>query len=231
MGEWDASHLIPRDEEIMPYIDLCNIACGGHAGSKQIIGLTIELALKQNVKIGAHPGYEDRKHFGRKYIPLKANELTVSLRKQINAFLTVCEKQKIQPYHIKAHGALYHACNNLKMEADVFVGAIKELCPGLVVLVAPGSLLEENAKSEGLNTMAESFIDRMYNDDLSLVSRSEPNAVILNARDAREQYDLLSSGKICTNSGKTTALISETACIHGDNPKCMQILKAIRIDA
>lgn len=231
MGEWDAPHLVNRDEEIMPYIDMCNIACGGHAGSSQIIKSTIGLARKENVKIGAHPGYEDRKNFGRAYIPLKSQELADALEKQLTIFLSVCKAQKIQPYHIKAHGALYHACNHLELEADVFISVIKDICPNLVVLVAPGSLLGSMTKREGLKTMVESFIDRRYNDDLSLVSRSEPNAVILDAKSGRAQFDLLSNGKICTNTGITKVLMSETTCIHGDNPKCMKILKAIRNEA
>jgi len=149
MGEWDAPHLMPIDDEIMPYIDMCNIACGGHAGTEKIMAMTIDSALRNEVKIGAHPGYEDRVHFGRKYIPLRSAELKNSLEKQLNIFLSVCSKQNVEAFHIKAHGALYHACNQNESEAEVFINVIKDLCPQLTVLVAPGSLLESKAGNEG----------------------------------------------------------------------------------
>jgi UPF0271 protein len=227
MGEWDAPHLMPLDDEIMPYVDMCNIACGGHAGSEKIMSLTIESAIKEGVKIGAHPGFEDRNNFGRKYLSLKPKELSESLEKQITLFLSSCSKSNVVPHHIKAHGALYHACNQREREAEVLIAVIKMLDPRLILLVAPGSLLEERAESEQLRTMAESFIDRSYNDDFTLVSRSEAGAVILDVNRAKTQFDLLSEGKIISKTGKIMSLKSDSACIHGDNPKALQILKAI----
>ncbi len=228
MGEWDAPHLTPYDDEIMPYVDMCNIACGGHAGSKKIIAMTIDAATRNDVKVGAHPGFEDRKNFGRKYIPLRQQDLSSSLKKQLTVFLSMCSKLNIQPYHIKVHGALYHACNQRNMEAETLIDVIKELCPKLIILVAPDSVLEAKAKIEEINAMSESFIDRRYNDDLTLVSRSEKGAVILDANVAKKQFDLLSSGNIVTKTGNTNILLSDTACIHGDNPNCLAILEAIR---
>ena len=228
MGEWDAPHLNPCDEEIMPLVDMCNIACGGHAGAKQIIKTTLDLANLNNVRIGAHPGYEDRANFGRKYIPLSQSDLIVSITKQLELFLSICNTQNVTPHHVKAHGALYHACNQNKKEAEALLFVLSKLCPDVVVLVAPESQLEKIARSEGFSTMSESFIDRAYTDDLLLVSRSEPAAVIQDIEVAKKQYEALSKGKILTKSGKVKTLISSTACIHGDNPHCVQILKSIR---
>lgn len=230
MGEWDAPHLTPCDDEIMPFVDMCNIACGGHAGTAEIIEQTIALAIKNNVKIGAHPGFHDSENFGRKYILLNQRDLYNSLKCQLEIFLYICDSLDANPFHIKAHGALYHACNKNELESYVFIETIKELCPDLTILVAPGSLLEDAAKREGLSTLSESFIDRRYNHDLSLVSRSEVSAVITDAMTAKEQFELLSYGEIITNSGLKRELISQTACIHGDNPNCVQILNAIRED-
>lgn len=227
MGEWDAPHLRPMDEAIMPYIDMCNIACGGHAGSDLIMTSTINLATQHSVKIGAHPGYDDREHFGRKYIPLTPDKLNRLVTGQLNDFFSVCKKQKVNPHHIKAHGALYHACNHNEQEANILINIIKTLCPSLTLLVAPGSILEAKARDKGLTTMAESFIDRRYNDDLTLVSRSESDAVITDEEMASDQFDALSQGTIETRSGMTQSLISDTACIHGDNPNCLKILKAL----
>ena len=226
MGEWDAPHLKPCDEDIMPLVDMCNIACGGHAGTKQIIQKTIELAITNNVRIGAHPSFEDRPNFGRKYMPLSKSELNTSITKQIEFFLSICSSQKVSVHHVKAHGALYHACNQNTKEAKVLVSVISKLCPEVIVLVAPESKLEKIARKEGLTTMAESFIDRRYTEDLLLVSRTEFGAVIHDIEIAKKQYETLSLGKIITQSGKVKSLKTSTACIHGDNPQCVQILKS-----
>jgi len=228
MGEWDAPHLTSCDEDIMPLVDMCNIACGGHAGSKRIIQTTIDLANANNVKVGAHPSFEDRPNFGRKYISISQIKLKRSLTQQLELFLSICYAQSINAFHVKAHGALYHACNQNKKEAETLVSVILKLCPDILVLVAPDSKLEKIARSEGIKTMTESFIDRKYNDDLTLVSRTNPESVIQDIKEAKKQYEALCAGKIITKSGEVKILNTSTVCIHGDNPQCVKILKSIR---
>ena len=53
------------DAAIMPYISSANIACGYHAGDENTMQQTIEFALINQVKIGAHPSFPDRQNFGR----------------------------------------------------------------------------------------------------------------------------------------------------------------------
>ena len=143
-------------------------------------------------------------------------------------FLSICSAQNVNAYHLKAHGALYHACNNNRKEAEALISVVSKLCPNIIVFVAPESELEKIARSENLATMTESFIDRRYNDDLSLVSRKETGAVIHDIKEAKKQFDDLSLGQITTQSGKIRILKTSTACIHGDYPQCVQILKSIR---
>ncbi len=47
------------DEEVMPLIDMANIACGFHASDPLVMSRTIDLALEHEVMIGAHPSYPD----------------------------------------------------------------------------------------------------------------------------------------------------------------------------
>ncbi|MBL4660595.1 MAG: LamB/YcsF family protein, partial [Alcanivoracaceae bacterium] len=68
-----------NDEELMPYLDSCNIACGGHFGNKDTMKEAIMLAIKHNVKVGAHPSFPDQQNFGRKVMKLSATELQNSL--------------------------------------------------------------------------------------------------------------------------------------------------------
>ncbi|MDF1695731.1 MAG: 5-oxoprolinase subunit PxpA [Saprospiraceae bacterium] len=228
MGEWDAPHLKYVDNEIMPLIDLSNIACGGHAGSKSILETTLMCAKNYNVKVGAHPGFNDRDNFGRQYLPFNEEKLSESLKIQIDLFLSCCAKINVDPFHIKAHGALYHACNQNEEEASLLLKIVQQLCPDLNLLVSPNSLLENMAADQGITTMIESFIDRQYTDDLKLVARTQEGAVLTNETQAKNQYALLVKGKIMTQSGTIQPIQSTTACIHGDNPNCLSILKAIQ---
>lgn len=228
MGEWDAPHLDNKDHLIMPYIDLCNVACGGHAGSESIMEDTIALAGKFNVKVGAHPGYMDKKNFGREYIEMESQELGDLFRSQIDHFLNIAEKLGIAPYHIKPHGALYHACNHRELEMNILIDIIKSDYSNLTLIVYPNSILCNRATVEGLSILSESFIDRTYTECLKLSSRKEEGAVITSEKQAVKQFEILSEGKIITKNGIVMEMVTQTACIHGDNPSVFEILKSIR---
>src|SRR5437762_13668532 len=70
------------DAVLMPLISSANIACGGHAGNENTMRTTIELAIRNKVAIGAHPGYPDRERFGRIPMDMPPHELIDSIRRQ-----------------------------------------------------------------------------------------------------------------------------------------------------
>ena len=72
-----------NENELMPLINSCNIACGGHAGSLEEMQRIIDLATKHKVKIGAHPSYPDRENFGRVSIQISEKKLMQSLKDQL----------------------------------------------------------------------------------------------------------------------------------------------------
>ena len=55
------------DLEILPLITTANVACGFHAGDPATAMATLEAAVQHGVRVGAHPGYADREHFGRRH--------------------------------------------------------------------------------------------------------------------------------------------------------------------
>ena len=65
MGEGFGIYSFADDEEIMPFIDAANVACGFHASDPNTMSKTVELAKKFNVKVGSHPAYPDLVGFGR----------------------------------------------------------------------------------------------------------------------------------------------------------------------
>src|SRR5262245_36960443 len=54
------------DVEVMPLVTSANIACGFHAGDPATAHATLLLARQHGVRPGAHPGFNDREHFGRR---------------------------------------------------------------------------------------------------------------------------------------------------------------------
>ena len=75
LGEWADNFGFQKDQQIMPYITSCNIACGGHIGDQESMQKTIKLAIEHGVAIGAHPSYPDKKNFGRKTMQISEKSL------------------------------------------------------------------------------------------------------------------------------------------------------------
>ena len=84
------------------------------------------------------------------------------------------------------------------------------------------------SKKNGLKTKTEAFVDRNYNNDFSLVSRKEKNAVIEDENIAvKHLLRMINEQKIVTNRYEIKNLIADTYCVHGDNPNAIKILKLI----
>ena len=47
--------------KILPYINSANISCGYHAGGNQQIYESIANCILHNIKVGAHPSFDDKK--------------------------------------------------------------------------------------------------------------------------------------------------------------------------
>jgi KipI family sensor histidine kinase inhibitor len=214
-----------NDALIMPYIQSCTIACGGHAGDRESIRKTIQLAQKYKVKIGAHPSYPDRKNFGRKRLNISVEKLGQSIRAQLNVFFEVSNEEGADVHHLKLHGALYNDAANDDVLAKMVVNILRDY-PGLK-LYAPFGSLWSNVASEGIELVPEGFIDRSYEADLSLRNRSKENAVIKDPAAAVQQLQQMLQGTIQVNQ-EIMELKAKTYCIHGDNPNALAILKAIQ---
>src|SRR3974377_1560025 len=73
------------DAELMPLISSANVACGFHAGDAATAFATLELAVKHGVRVGAHPGYPDREHFGRRELARSEQQVLEDCVYQIGA--------------------------------------------------------------------------------------------------------------------------------------------------
>ncbi len=222
----DLGEGIGNDADIMPLISSCNIACGGHAGNAKSMHTTLVLANRYGVKIGAHPSFPDVENFGRKSLNITAKELTKSIYKQIVNLKFEADKLKLKISHIKPHGALYNLATVNKDTAKAIVEAIK-MAQLKVKLYAPyKSVLASLAIEEKIEVCYEAFMDRQYNNDLTLVSRQHKNAVISDPDMVLNQLsNIVFNQKLKCVTGEMVDIQAETFCIHGDNKMAVSILQ------
>jgi UPF0271 protein len=214
------------DAGLMPLIQACNIACGGHAGGRHEVKKTIALAKKHNVLIGAHPSYPDREYFGRRSMKINKETLYQSIVQQM--FLILEELLPHELHHVKPHGALYHDCNTNEGVAHTFIEVVQAVCPNAIIFTAPNSVLKTLALQRGIETWDEAFLDRGYQDNGQLSSRSEKDAVLKTEEDIyRRLENLVQKRGVFSVTQKWIPIEAKTFCIHGDHPNAALLLSKV----
>ena len=217
-----------NDEAIMAFISSANIACGYHAGNSDIMKQTVNLALQHNIAIGAHPGFNDKKNFGRKNHVLSAIEYYDIFTDQIYALQSITRQMGAKLHHVKPHGALYNmAATNIDI-ANILAKAIKDVDDSLILYGLCNSYLISAAKSINIKTASEVFADRHYSDDGNLIPRAQTNSLIEDPNKLLEQIvNALMNGYIETLNGNKLSILAETICVHGDNKHILVFLEKI----
>ena len=224
----DLGEGLNNEHNIMPLIDSCNIACGGHAGDNGSMIECVEISIKNNVKIGAHPSYPDKINFGRKKIDISPSELSYSIVSQIESLETIADSYGLELNHIKAHGALY---NQMIIDAELsnfYLDTIKDFKNKCSLYIPYKSEIEKIALKKGFSIIYEVFGDRNYNDDLSLVSRNNENALITNPESVVNHIKTIKETEtVKTINGNYKKIKFDTICIHSDTNNSIEILKKI----
>jgi UPF0271 protein len=227
----DLGEGMPNDAELMPFISSANIACGGHAGDTDTMQQIVELALKYNVAIGAHPSYPDKENFGRKDLidlSLRPEELIDIISEQVNQLKTICYRSGTSLKHIKPHGALYNRAARDKQVSTFICRAILQMDPKLVLYGLSGSEMKTAADEYNIKFVSEVFADRTYQDDGSLTARSHPNALIENEDQALAQViQMIKTGTVQSLNGNTIPISAETICLHGDGKNAVAFARII----
>ncbi len=223
VGESYGRFKVGNDTQLIPMLTSCNIACGFHGGDPLTIKKTIDLAMENGVRMGAHPSYPDLQGFGRRSMKIGSDELRAILVYQIGALKVMVESQGGQLTHVKPHGAL----NNDMMKApdllQLIVEAVEAVDPGLLIYVPYGHGDRIND-----NCIWEIFADRTYESDLSLTPRSTAGSLITVQSEAEKHLQsILKDRQVRTPEGFVT-IDPETICIHGDNPLATEIVGIIR---
>ncbi|HVW21243.1 MAG TPA: 5-oxoprolinase subunit PxpA, partial [Opitutaceae bacterium] len=163
-----------EDERLMPLITSANIACGGHAGDAGTMRAALELARRHGVAAGAHPGFADREHFGRRELPVTGAGAAELVLAQVRALQAVAAQLELPLAHVKPHGALYNLAARSRPVAEGIAEAVRRADARLVLVGLAGGELLAAGRAYGLRVAAEAFADRGYRADGSLVPRGQP---------------------------------------------------------
>lgn len=212
------------DRELMPLITSVNIACGAHAGDEATMRATVELAEKYSVSIGAHPGFADREHFGRRDLPMTPREIYDLVLSQTRRLQTMTVVR-----HVKPHGALYNQAARDATVARAVAEAVRDADGRLILVGLAGSRLIEAGRACGLTVANEVFADRTYQADAKLTPRTEPDALITEPAVAIAQVvRMIREGQVRAVDGRDVDVTADTVCIHGDSAQAVGFTRSLR---
>jgi 5-oxoprolinase (ATP-hydrolysing) subunit A len=221
-----------RDHEVMPHVDLANVACGFHASDPDVMRRTVRLARQHGVRVGAHPAYPDLVGFGRRSLACSSEEIENLVLYQLGALAGLCRAEGLEVSYVKPHGALY---NDMARDPEILAAVMRAILaydpalPLMTLATRDTSPARRLAEAQGVTLWFEAFADRAYDGEGRLVSRREPGAVHHDPEVIVDQAVRIASGKPLTASdGSELTLTADTLCVHGDNPESIAAVKAIR---
>ena len=229
LGESFGAYKIGMDEEVLCHITSANVACGFHAGDPGVMAKTVSLAAENGVAIGAHPGYPDLMGFGRRNLSVKPEEAHDYIVYQLGALNAFARAAGVKLQHVKPHGAFYNMAAKDDKLAEAICRGIYEVDPELILLGLAGSAHIRSAEKIGLRAASEVFADRGYQEDGTLVPRSQPGAMIHDREEAIARVvRMVKEGTVETVTGKVIPIRADSVCVHGDNPDAIGFVEKIR---
>ncbi|ORY24560.1 hypothetical protein BCR39DRAFT_546465 [Naematelia encephala] len=231
MGEAFGPYPGGPDEEIMPFIDTANVACGGHSGDPVTMLKTVQLAKKHGVRVGAHPGYPDLLGFGRRSWEMSETELYCMILTQVGALKAVAESEGLSLNHIKPHGRLY---TTIASERDL-CRPVYKACKTFNVPVygLPGSFHESVAAELGIDFIPEVYVDANYVSAYTLINKLDKTIPPLQRGDLYTKVkQMRDDDSVIAVSGRTVPMGIKsrpfTICIHSDIPDAIHNVSALQ---
>jgi len=229
LGESFGIWQLGDDAAMLELVTSANVACGFHAGDPSTLRTVCNAAVANGVSVGAQVGYPDLVGFGRRAIDIDPLELRDVVLYQLGALDAFAQVAGAEVAYIKPHGALYYATLRDSAQAEAVVAAAADYDASLAVLGAPGSELLRAAEAAGLEPVAEAFVDRAYLRDGRLVSRAQPDALIVEpAEVAARAVRLAVEQEVVSVDGSVVTVAARSLCVHGDTPGAVELARAVR---
>ncbi|WVQ77235.1 hypothetical protein IAR50_006918 [Cryptococcus sp. DSM 104548] len=234
MGEGFAKWSLGPDAALMPLIDLANIACGFHAGDPHTILSSTRLALTHNVAIGAHPGLDDIRGFGRRRFEVSEEEVYAGALYQIGAVKGVVEAEGGVLAHVKPHGALYFILRDNPSLLRAFLRAQLSFSPPnqpIPFVGLAGTPHESVCKELGVPFIPELFVDIDYDPSGKLLSVAESRKPTeAGIREKVERVLKMQETLDIDNNPLKLPFLERgfTICLHSDMPTALDNVRATR---
>ncbi len=230
LGESFGAWTMGNDAALLDIVTSANIACGFHAGDPMVMTDTVRLCRDKGVGIGAHPGFDDIRGFGRRRIlGMKPAETKAMLLYQIGALQAIARAEGLGVRHVKLHGALSNMASEEAGIAETYVAAAQAADEDLIVVAMATTELEKAVERSGMKLARELYADRAYNPDGTLVQRGTPGAMIHDPEEAADRVlRMVEEQAITTIEGGKIATAGDTVCVHGDGPEALSMAERIR---
>ena len=227
MGESFGIYRAGNDEEIMPLIDIANVACGFHASDPNHMRKTVALAKKHGVKVGAHPSFPDLQGFGRREMKMPRQDIKNMIMYQVGALKSFLDEQGMPLNHIKPHGSLYVMAAKDENMAHAIADAVETF--NVSIFGMANTCHEKVYKDErGLNFVSEFYADLDYDENGKLVIAKGKNAIYDSKIATNRVLRAVSEKKVTNTVGKDIDVGCDTICVHSDTPNAVEIIKGIK---
>ena len=227
MGESFGIYRAGNDEEIMPLIDIANVACGFHASDPNHMRKTVVLAKKYGVKVGAHPSFPDLQGFGRREMRMPRQDIKNMIMYQVGALKSFLDEQGMPLNHIKPHGSLYVMAAKDENMAHAIADAVETF--NVSIFGMANTCHEKIYKDErNLNFVSEFYADLDYDGNGKLVIAKGKNATYDSKIATDRVLRAISEKKVTNTAGKDIDVGCDTICVHSDTPNAVDIIKAIK---
>ncbi|MCV7719852.1 LamB/YcsF family protein [Micrococcus luteus] len=225
MGEALGLHSFGHDEALMSLIDVANVACGFHAGDPSVMDKTVALALRHDVRVGAHPGLPDISGFGRRRIALTSDEVREIVLYQVAALTGFLRRHGGELNHIKPHGALY----GMLAGDEHLMGAAADVAElyGVPVYGLAGTSHEKVCQDRGIEFVPELYVDLNYDAAGQLIIKRTPHQT--DPADAARRVELALTGQPFPSiEDEPVTIPFASICVHSDTPNAPAVARAVR---
>jgi len=217
------------DQTLYELVSSVNVACGAHAGDDETMRRAVDLATAHRIALGAHPGYADREHMGRRELDLQLSEVRSLISDQIARLAQIARRFRTRLSHVKPHGALYNQAAEDPWLAATVADSVRAVDPALRLVGLSGSWLAAAGRAAKLAIGEEGFADRRYTADGRLAPRGTPDALITDPADAAAQaVSIARALPIESVDGRGVKVYASTICLHSDTPGAIDNARAVR---
>jgi UPF0271 protein len=230
VGESFGNYTFGNDEALLQILSTTNVACGFQAGDPRTMDLTVGGCVKNQIEVGAHPGYPDLVGFGRRKIEATEDEIRTDVLYQLGALSAFARAHGTRISHICPHGGLGSLTSTDPLIARAVIRAAEAFDSSLIVIAPPGELADQ-AANRGFRVARVFLADRGYADDGHPVWRDHPAALLRDPVEiGRRVVQLIERGTVASVDGSDIHLgfDPDVVLVHGDHPQAVQNAASVR---